>query len=463
MNRIVLGTLGAIGETETPDRGPDEVRRLELVNAALMRRIEQVTDSQAQAYSLFQTAIDLESQVRRRTAELSQALARVEQTNRENLTAREVADLANRSKTKFLAAAGHDILQPLNAARLSLSALTASGVSDEGLRYAASIDRSLETMEDLITSVLDIARLDAGALEPEIGEIDLRALIASLVAEFSPVAEGKGLTMRIAGPPLTALSDAALLRRLVANLISNAIRYTRDGGVLIGLRRRGDLVRLDVCDTGIGIAPDQYELIFQEFHRGKVAGEDPRAATGTGLGLGLSIVRRIAEALGHRLSFRSVEGRGTIFSLLLPLVAEPVRIEGARRSEFRPSGFGLALAKVLVIENDQSVMDATLSLLERWSCTVRAASGMRDALPLLSQERFHPDVILADYRLDNGQIGLDVVEAVRAMAGWAVPAIVMTADYSPETRAAVERAGCELLLKPVKPAELRALLAHMAA
>ena len=462
MSRIVLGTLGAIGEEAVPDRTPEEVRRLELVNAALMRRIEQVTDSQANAYSLFQTAIDLESQVRRRTAELSQALARVEQTNRENLAALELADRANRSKTKFLAAAGHDILQPLNAARLSLSALLASGVAEDGHRYAASIDKALDTMEGLITSVLDIARLDAGAMVPEIGEVSLHDLIASLAAEFSPIAEGKGLSLKVAGPQVMARSDGALLRRLVANLVSNAIRYTREGGVLIGLRRRGDQVRLDVYDTGMGIAPDQYELIFQEFHRGRVAGEDPRAAMGTGLGLGLSIVRRIAEALGHRLSFRSVEGRGTVFSLMLPAVAGPARPAPVRTTEFRPSGFGLALAKVLVVENDQSVMDATLALLERWSCTVRTATEMREALTILSQERFYPDVILADFWLDKGQIGLDVVEAVRAMTGWAVPAIVMTADYSKETQAAVERAGCELLLKPVKPAELRALLAHMA-
>ncbi|KQT88315.1 hybrid sensor histidine kinase/response regulator [Aurantimonas sp. Leaf443] len=459
---IVLGTLGPIGEDPRPERDSEAVRRLELVNTALMRRVEQVTDRQANAYSLFETAIHLEAQVRKRTGELSQALKRVEQTSRENVAAREAADLANRSKTKFLAAAGHDVLQPLNAARLSLSALEASGIPPEGRRFAASIDKALDTMEELISSVLDIARLDAGAMKPEFSDVALDELLESVAAEFEPLAHRKGLVIRTAGPRVHVRSDPALLKRLVSNLVSNAIRYTVSGGVLVGTRRRGEMVRLDVCDTGIGIAPDQYEPIFQEFHRGRVAG-NPEVAHGAGLGLGLSIVRRLAEALGHSLDFRSVEGRGTVFSLTLRGLADRPRAAPPPPSTIRPSGFGLAYLKVLVVENEPDVMQATLALLERWSCTVRTAQDMRQALEVMTRERFRPDMILADHRLDGGQVGLDVVEAVRAMTGRALPAIVLTADYSEATARLVAASGCELLRKPVKPAELRALLAHLAA
>lgn len=457
---IVLGTLGPIEEAGTKASSEsEEVRRLKRINLALLRRVEQVIDSQAGAYSLFQTAIQRELLVQKRTTELSEALKRLEQTNRENLAAREAADNANRSKSKFLAAAGHDILQPLNAARLSLSALLASGVPEEGERFAAAVDRALDTMEDLIGSVLDIARLDAGVMEPEIDEIRLRELIDTLVAEYQPLATGKGLRLRSGGANLIAASDGALLKRLLSNLLSNAIRYTDEGGVLIGLRRRGQMVRIDVADTGHGIAADQYEKIFEEFHRGRLAERGPSSRPG--LGLGLSIVKRIASSLDHRLTFRSRVERGTVFSLTLPLAAVSMAEPRIAQPTVKTAGFGLAFAKVLLVENDPTVMEATLGLLERWSCTVRTATGIREAQAVLASDSFYPDVVLADFWLDKGQVGTDVVEAVRSTMGWVVPACIMTADYSDETAEQVQKAGCELLRKPVRPAELRALLAHM--
>ncbi|EAU40093.1 probable two-component sensor [Fulvimarina pelagi HTCC2506] len=464
MNEMILGTLGTISADDRPE--PDcpekeEIWRLKRINLALMRRIEQVTDSQANAYSLFQTAIQRETQVRRRTEELSDALKTLEETNRKNLAAREAADNANRSKSKFLAAASHDILQPLNAARLSLFAVQGSGLSPEGERFASAVDRALDTMEDLIGSVLEIARLDAGVLEPDIGEIALSDLCVGLATEFQPLAREKGLSLRATGSDLTGLSDAALLRRLLANLLSNAIRYTDKGGVLVGARRRGDSVRIDVVDTGHGIAADQYEKIFEEFHRGRLG---PKSSTARpGLGLGLSIVKRTAAALGHRLSFRSREGRGTVFSVSMPLAPVQHRQDKPASPRVQASGIGLAYSKVLLVENEKAVTEATVALLERWSCTVRTASGISEAQTILAQEKFYPDVVIADYWLDKGQIGTDVVEAVRSTLGRNVPACVLTADYAAETEEHIQKSGCELIRKPVRPAELRALLAHMTA
>ncbi|MEN3793834.1 hybrid sensor histidine kinase/response regulator [Fulvimarina sp. MAC3] len=461
---MILGTLGTIAadeqpETDSPEK--EEIRRLKRINLALMRRIDQVTDSQANAYSLFETAIQRETQVRLRTEELSEALKALEETNRKNLAAREAADNANRSKSKFLAAASHDILQPLNAARLSLFAVQGSGLNPEGERFAVAVDRALDTMEDLIGSVLEIARLDAGVLEPDIGEIALGDLCAGLAAQFQPLAREKGLSLRAVGRDLIGLSDAALLRRLLANLLSNAIRYTDRGGVLIGARRRGDCVRVDVVDTGRGIAADQYEKIFEEFHRGRLGPQTSSARPG--LGLGLSIVKRTTASLGHRLTFRSREGRGSVFSVTLPLAPVQHRQEKPASPRVQASGIGLAFSKVLLVESEKAVMEATVALLERWSCTVRTATGIGEAQAILSQDKFYPDVVIADYWLDKRQLGTDVVEAVRSMLGRSVPACVLTSDYADETEEQVQKSGCELIRKPVRPAELRALLAHMTA
>ncbi|MER0239299.1 ATP-binding protein [Fulvimarina sp. MAC8] len=464
MNEIILGTLGTISADEKPDTGSpekEEIRRLKRINLALLRRIEQVTDNQANAYSLFEAAIQRETQVRRREEELSEALKTLEETNRKNLAAREAAVNANQSKSKFLAAASHDILQPLNAARLSLFAVQGSGLNPEGERFATAVDRALDTMEDLIGSVLEIARLDAGVLEPDIGEIAVGDLCTRLAAEFQPLSREKALSLRAVGSDLIGLSDAALLRRLLANLLSNAIRYTDKGGVLIGARRRGDSVRIDVVDTGHGIAADQYEKIFEEFHRGRLG---PQSSTARpGLGLGLSIVKRTAAALGHHLTFRSREKRGTVFSVTMPLAPVQHRQDKPASPRVQASGIGLAFSKVLLVENEKAVMEATVALLERWSCSVRTASGISEAQAILSQEKFYPDVVIADYWLDKGQLGIDVVEAVRSTLGRSVPACVLTADYATETEEQIQASGCELIRKPVRPAELRALLAHMTA
>ncbi|TGW05473.1 HAMP domain-containing histidine kinase, partial [Mesorhizobium sp. M2D.F.Ca.ET.145.01.1.1] len=202
--------------------------------------------------------------------------------------------LANLSKTRFLAAASHDVLQPLNAAHLSVSALAEVQTSEEGKKLVRQVERSLETMEDLLRTLLDISKLDAGVVQPDIGDVSLEALFSSLRSDFEPVAQLKGLSLKFRPVNAVARSDRTLLRRILQNILSNALGYTRSGGVLVGTRHRGDTIRIDVADTGCGIPEDQREAVFEEFHRGT----SPASAEldGGGLGLGLAIVRRMAGA-----------------------------------------------------------------------------------------------------------------------------------------------------------------------
>ncbi|AZO18972.1 MULTISPECIES: hybrid sensor histidine kinase/response regulator [unclassified Mesorhizobium] len=444
-----------------PLRDIDDVDRLKKINAALVSRVERSMDQQGNAFSLFQTAISLENRVRNRTEELHATLRRLEQSNIELSAAKENAELANLSKTRFLAAASHDVLQPLNAAHLSVSALAEVQTSEEGRKLVRQVERSLETMEDLLRTLLDISKLDAGVVQPEIGDVSLETLFSSLRSDFQPEAEKKGLSLKFRPVNVVVRSDRTLLRRILQNILSNALRYTRSGGVLVGTRHRGDTIRIDVADTGCGIAEDQREAVFEEFHRGTSTLADGGLAGG--LGLGLAIVRRMAAALGHPVTFSSRVGRGTIFHIDVPIgmaAAEPAT--GIADMD-RPRGYGLFGTKVLLVENDADVLSAMTSLLERWQCLVRAATSTDDALDLLGDTDWVPDIIIADQHLDGGDLGTATIAEVRDYLGRPVPALIVTADGSELVAKAARAAGIELMRKPLKPAQLRALLAHLLA
>ncbi len=438
----------------------DDIERLKKINAALISRVERSMDQQGNAFSLFQTAIALENRVRRRTDELHATLRRLEQSNVELSQAKENAEQANVSKTRFLAAASHDVLQPLNAAHLSVSALSEIQTSDEGRKLVRQVERSLETMEDLLRTLLDISKLDAGVVQPEISDVSLDALFSSLRSDFQPQAEMKGLKLRFRPVNAVVRSDRTLLRRILQNIISNAMRYTRSGGVLIGTRRRGGMVRIDIADTGSGIPADQRESIFEEFQRGTSATEaDPSAG---GLGLGLAIVRRIAGALGHPVTFSSRVGRGTIFHIDVP-AASSVSAAAAATEPERPRGYGLFGTKVLLIENDPDVLQAMAALLGHWQCIVREATSTRKALDALGDTEWVPDIVIADQHLDHGDLGTSTVLEIRNYLGRPVPALIATADGSGPVAEAARDAGMELMHKPLRPAQLRALLAHLLA
>jgi len=444
-----------------PLRDINDIERLKKINAALVSRVERSMDQQGNAFSLFQTAISLENRVRNRTEELHATLRRLEQSNIDLSAAKENAELANLSKTRFLAAASHDVLQPLNAAHLSVSALAEVQTSDEGSKLVRQVERSLETMEDLLRTLLDISKLDAGVVEPEIVDVSLEALFSSLRSDFLPEAEKKSLSLKFRPVNVVVRSDRTLLRRILQNILSNALRYTRSGGVLVGTRHRGDTIRIDVADTGCGIPEDQREAVFEEFHRGTSTLGDTELAGG--LGLGLAIVRRMAAALGHPVTFSSKVGRGTIFHIDVPVgmaTAEPAM---AAADMERPRGYGLFGTRVLLVENDLDVLSAMTSLLERWQCLVRAATSTDDALDLLGDTAWVPDIIIADQHLDGGDLGTATIAEVRDYLGRQVPALIVTADGSELVAKAARSAGIELMRKPLKPAQLRALLAHLLA
>jgi len=444
-----------------PLRDINDIERLKKINAALVSRVERSMDQQGNAFSLFQTAISLENRVRNRTEELHATLRRLEQSNIDLSAAKENAELANLSKTRFLAAASHDVLQPLNAAHLSVSALAEVQTSDEGSKLVRQVERSLETMEDLLRTLLDISKLDAGVVEPEIVDVSLEALFSSLRSDFLPEAEKKSLSLKFRPVNVVVRSDRTLLRRILQNILSNALRYTRSGGVLVGTRHRGDTIRIDVADTGCGIPEDQREAVFEEFHRGTSTLGDTELAGG--LGLGLAIVRRMAAALGHPVTFSSKVGRGTIFHIDVPVgmaTAEPAM---AAADMERPRGYGLFGTRVLLVENDLDVLSAMTSLLERWQCLVRAATSTDDALDLLGDTAWVPDIIIADQHLDGGDLGTSTIAEVRDYLGRQVPALIVTADGSELVAKAARSAGIELMRKPLKPAQLRALLAHLLA
>jgi len=440
----------------------DDIDRLKRINAALISRVERSMDQQGNAFSLFQTAINLEGRVRKHTEELRGALRRLEQSNLDLVAAKESAEFANLSKTRFLAAASHDVLQPLHAAHLSVSALSELQPTAEGKQLVGQVERALETMEDLLRTLLDISKLDAGVVRPEIGDIALEPLFQSLKSDFEPMAAKKGLVLRFRPTNVVIRTDRSMFRRILQNVISNGLRYTERGGVLVAARPRGRRVLVNVIDTGTGIPPDQYEAVYDEFHRGANALDGDRAGMGAGLGLGLSIVRRLVNALSHQIAFTSRLDKGTAFRIHAP--ASQAAVAAGERSNVQtvPRGYGLYGIKVLVVENDAAVSEAMAALLTRWSCSVELAATRVQALARLD-DGWQPDLIIADQHLDLGDLGSQTIRHTRIKAGRAIPALLITADPSDALVAEARRSGIELMHKPVKPAELRALMAHLLA
>lgn len=448
-----------VREPETEADLRRRVAKLERINAALMAHVERSTDQQGGAYALFQTAITLEGRVRSRTEALTGLMRELERSNAALVAAKEEAETANRSKTRFLAAASHDLLQPLNAARLSLSALADLPLAPEAGAIAGQVERGLQTIEDLIKTLLDISKLDAGIVRPEVRALALPDLLAELAESFRPFAERKGLRLAVRCPDVAVASDGVLLRRVLQNLVSNAVRYTAAGGVLLVARPRGGAIRIDVIDTGCGIGAEERALVFDEFYRGGGKGSGPEAQGEPGLGLGLSIVRRMAAALDHPLDLASRPGHGTRVSLTLPLSAAPVEAPPMPS----PVATRLSGAHVLIVENDASTAEALRRLLQNWDAEVSAFRDLAGVRAALAAGLREPDILVLDYHLDDGACGLDVATYLRAVCPAPLPVILTTADYAPDIEARTDLLGIELMRKPVKPAQLRSLLTYMLA
>lgn len=434
-----------------------EAAKLKKINAALMSRVERSMDQQLNAFSLFETAIALDHKVRDRTHQLREALHSIERANEGLYRAKRQAEAASSLKSSVLISVTHDLLQPLNAARLTLSALTEMMASQEAGQLIDQADRSLVMLEDLLRSLLEIAKLDAGALTPDVHPIALAPLLEQLRNEFEPIAARQDLSLCIRISQLAVKSDAMMLRRILQNLLANAIRYTRSGGVVMGCRPKGDRICVQVSDTGPGIAPAQQEAIFREFQRGEAS-----AADQAGFGLGLSIVRRFATVLGHKVRLSSQLGRGSTFSLELePADLAEVRDEVHEVKPVEQHYGGLEGAKILLIENDPNGSEALAALLEGWGCDVATTRSTADALLRLSELGGAPDAVIADLHLDHGESGLSAIADVRQHLRLDTPAMIITADYSEKAAIEASRHGLEVLKKPIKPAEMRALLSFL--
>lgn len=445
------------------DDGEDQARKiakLARINSALIQRVERSMDQQANAYSLFQRAISLESQVRVRTEELKNTLNCLEQANADLRAARDAAEQANQVKTRFFTSVGHDLLQPLHAARLSLSAMSEYETTPQGRRLGEQVDHALSTVEELLRTILDLSKLEAGVIKPAVQDVNLGDVFASLSLDLEPLSRQKGLRFTARPTNMIVRTDPMMLRRILQNLLANAVHYTERGGILLAARRRGEHVRIEVWDTGPGISAADCQRIFEEFQRGPTA----TGRHAMGFGLGLSIMRRMAETLGHPIGLRSVLDRGTCFSVSAPFAGTALPAPQLTVSRAAPSAaYGFNGAKVMVVDNEPAVLDAMQALLESWTCDVRVALRLDrlQNLAIADGKPFRPDIVLADYHLDNGDCGLDAVQRLRMRWGESLPAIIITADHSADIADVVQRAGCELLCKPVKPAELRVLMLHL--
>mgnify|MGYP001765807369 CR=1 FL=1 len=449
------------GQAPPPSSADDLLRRiakLEKINAALMNRVERSLDQQANAYSMFQTAISLESQIRIRTEELKSALTNLEIANEELTSARDASERANSVKTRFFTAVSHDVLQPLHAAQLSLSALIEGSASEGQRRLAMQVDHALASIEELLRTMLDISKLEAGVIRPKIEPIALLPLFESLVVDMRPLVDAKRLRIKSRCANIAVLSDPLMLRRILQNLLANAHHYTREGGILLAARRHGDQVRMDVWDTGPGIPESERERIFEEFQRGSTSLDTHRG----GFGLGLSIVTRMAQTLEHPIDMCSRTGHGTRFSILAPAIETTTALpDPPTFAQATGQTIGLAHTRVLVIDNDPRVVEAMVNLLSRWECEARTAHDLNDIDGLVADRSFRPQILLADFHLDFGTFGTQAIERVRAAFDPELPAIIITADRSDEILAAARELNCEILHKPIRPAELRALMQHM--
>lgn len=441
-----------------PSQQPDlqqALDRLTKINAALMKRVESSMDHQANSFSLFQTAINQEAQIRRRTEELNQALTKLAQTNFELSKARDEAERANLFKTRFFTSVGHDLLQPVHAARLTLSELSDAQSSPENKQLAASISNALVSIEELLTSILDISKLEAGGFVPNIQTVGLGGIFEQLASSVEPLTRQKGLRFRWRPTKLAARSDPLMLRRIVQNLLANAAHYTERGSILLAARARGNDVAIEVWDTGPGIPPYEQRRIFEEFQRGTAS----ERSGSTGFGLGLAIVRRMADALGHRLELKSDTG-GSRFSVFAPSASDQNKgnvLDAGRSDE---SSFFVS-RQIIVVDDDLAVLGAMQTLLSRWGADVRPARDLEEVQDILSDSAFSPVIVLADYHLDGGVYGVDIVQHVRQHVRSDIPAILITADRTDTAATAAAQTGCELLLKPVRPGELRALMKHL--
>jgi signal transduction histidine kinase/CheY-like chemotaxis protein len=433
----------------------EENRRLRKVCHALMERVESGVSPNSAPYAAFERSVLLAEQVRERTDALHRTLDELSQVNARLLTANAEAEAANLSKTKFLAAVSHDLLQPLNAARLFASALETHALPDASQALVGHIGRSLKDVEGLLGTLVDISRLDAGVLHADKAPFAVSTLLDALAEEYHQVAAVRGLTLHYVPSSTLVESDLALLARVVRNFLSNAVRYTEHGHLLLGCRRRANGLEIMVGDTGPGIPEPQREAIFLEFRRANQA----QSSHSRGLGLGLAIVDRISTMLDHPVMLTSQLGCGSIFSILVPY-APPNAGDSSATSPRAVLSHGeldpLQGCVVWVIDDDPAITEGMQALLGSWGCRVRAAATV-SALEAASDGEC-PAVLLVDYHLgEHRESGIDLASRLRRRYP-GLATVVITANHEAALKRAAREAGMHCLLKPLKPLRLKMLL-----
>jgi histidine kinase len=424
-------------ERERPDGTVLEIRGNPLPGGGFVTSYADITAYKSAARDLRTLADTLERRVEQRTGELQEA--------------KREAERANRSKTRFVAAAVHDLQQPLNAARMFVHALGERLGGGEPAGLVRNVDEALEAQDAILSSLLDISRLESGAIRTEIRDLPLRPLLEALAREFGILAQAKGLELRWVPTRAVVRSDEALLRRILQNFLSNAVRYTRGGRVLLGCRRAGTSLRIEVWDSGPGIPEHQRQEIFEEFRR-LDSGEQ-------GAGLGLAIVDRTARLLGHTVGLRSWVGHGSVFSLTVPL-GEAGAVSAAPAPAQGPAeDSALHGREVWCIDDDARVREASRVLLERWGCRVTLAAGAADGLPLARAGQA-PALVLLDYRLGGGT-GPELYAELERRWGASPPVILVSAERDAALQALAQARGWGFLNKPVRPPALRALMSRL--
>jgi signal transduction histidine kinase/CheY-like chemotaxis protein len=380
--------------------------------------------------SLRRVQIELERKVAERTHEL---------------------ELANAAKSRFFAMASHDLRQPLHALGLFVAQLSTPLKSGERTKTIERIDATRKEMNEMFNSLLDISRLDAGILTPKFTEFPIARLLQKIETTFDQATRVKGLRLRVRRSDSWVRSDAMLLERILLNLVSNAVRYTLRGGIIVGCRRRGEMLRIEVWDSGPGIPEDQKQNIFGGFFQLPA----PERNRYGGLGLGLAIVDRLRLLLNHQIDLASTVGRGSRFAILVPMADEGVTSTEPVES---PAAFAVEGKVILVIADTPIVLEGTGGLLGRWGYSVLTAGSDEAALTRLAEGQQRPDLIISDYHLASGKTGSRAIEQINAAFGSSIPAILISGDTAPEPLRDAKDRGYILLHKPVEPMRLRAVI-----
>ena len=365
------------------------------------------------------------------------------------------ADRANKAKSLFLASASHDLRQPLNAMQMYIAALQSKVKDKEIMRIIEDINSVSISTARLLNALLDVSELEVGAIKPRFESFSVNNMLISIFQSFLPLAKDKGLNFRVVPSSLYVRSDPALLERILGNFMSNAIRYTNKGSVLIGCRKRGDKVVIEVWDTGCGISDDQMSLIYEDFYQI----ENKERDRGKGLGLGLALAKRLSESLEHKIVSKSTFGSGSCFSVLVNIGEKTV---DENQDESFMNIMNLSGANILLVEDDMDVLRATKQLLESWGCKVKTARNKDEVMNLIKENPYdNPDIILADNRLPGDASGIDITYLIQEKLQASIPCVIMTGDVERNHVQSIIDQGFPVLLKPIQPAKFRAMLSHL--